>query len=112
MIEQTKCAYRIWQEIFPNFPKTFRQHLGLQIDALFIEMLELEFRAMYAKPIDKTEFVKKALLKNDLVKFFLQIAWENKHLTDGKYNTLSKSVSEAGRMLLGWNKQLNDKKLL
>jgi len=48
-----------------------------------------------------------ASAKLDSLKFFLQIAWEIKALDNKKYIALSENLSEIGRMLGGWQKQVN-----
>ena len=47
-----------------------------------------------------------AISKLDGVKFFLQIAWENKCIPNDKYSLLSEKLDEIGRMLGGWKKGL------
>jgi len=42
----------------------------------------------------------------DVLKFFLQVAWEIKALDNKKFIELSEKLIEIGRMLGGWNKQL------
>lgn len=44
----------------------------------------------------------------DLLKFFLQIAWELKALDNKKYLALSAPLIEVGKMLGGWRKQLTN----
>jgi len=47
-----------------------------------------------------------ASVKLDLLKFFLQIAWEIKSLDNKKYILLSERLNEIGKMLGGWIKAL------
>ena len=42
----------------------------------------------------------------DMLKFFMQIAWEIGALNDKKYIALSSHLTEIGKMLGGWNGQL------
>jgi hypothetical protein len=42
----------------------------------------------------------------DVLKFFLQIAWEIKTLDQNKYVALSERLQEVGRMAGGWLKNL------
>jgi len=46
------------------------------------------------------------LRKVDTLKIFLMILWETKSLDNKKYIALSQKVDEIGRMLGGWNGQL------
>ena len=50
--------------------------------------------------------IKKASLKLDLLKFFIQIAWELKAIDNKKFAELSSPLIEIGRMLGGWQRQL------
>ena len=42
----------------------------------------------------------------DLLKFFLQVAWEIESLDNKKYISLSEKMGDAGKMLGGWIKSL------
>ncbi len=52
----------------------------------------------------------KTISRLDILKFFLQIAWENKLIPTEKYAEFSKRFEEIGRMLGGWKKGLSEKK--
>ena len=90
----------------PHFPKTSRYTLGEKIDSLFIEITELAFSASYFYKAQKIPYVQKAVAKLDLLKFFLQIAWEVKALDNKKFILLSEKINEIGKMLGGWLRQL------
>lgn len=85
--------------------------MGTKIDNLFIETTELIFIASRLNKEQKLPFLQKASTKLDLLKFFLQIAWEIKALDNKKYIMLSESLNEIGRMLGGWIKGLESKTL-
>jgi hypothetical protein len=73
--------------------------------------LELSFTASYL-PIDpKIIILGKILNRLDILKFFSQLAWENKLIPNDKYIELSERLLEIGRMLGGWRKGLLEKKL-
>ncbi len=50
-------------------------------------------------------YLQKAGVKLDVLKFFLQIAWEIKALDNKKYAALSQHLNEVGKMLGGWMKR-------
>jgi hypothetical protein len=104
IIQRLIETYKLWDEIAKNFPKKSR--LRGKIDSLFIEILELSFTASYLAKDKKLPFVQKIIGKLDTLKFFLQIAWEIKQLDNKKYPILATPLSEIGRMLGGWMKQL------
>ncbi len=100
------AVYKQWHEFLPHFPKTSRYTLGSKIDALLIETTELVLKASHANKNEKRHFVHQASVKLDLLKFFLQVAWEIKALDNKKYIILSEKLDEIGRMLGGWLKAL------
>ncbi|MEK7553373.1 MAG: four helix bundle protein [Patescibacteria group bacterium] len=51
----------------------------------------------------------KIISRLDVLKFFVQLAWENKLIPTEKYAELSKRLKEIGRMLGGWRKGLQNK---
>ena len=71
--------------------------------------MEIIFRAQYAKPEQKLQYLIAGSGKIDLLKFFLQIGWENKLLDNKKYLALSTELDEIGRMLGGWKRGLETK---
>ena len=73
-------------------------------------LLENIFISIYLPPEQKIPMLITAISKLDGVKFFLQIAWENKCLPNEKYTMLSEQLNEIGRMLGGWKKGLEMKK--
>lgn len=106
VLQKLVSAYKLWHEYLPHFPKTSRYTLGEKIDSLFVEVVEYIAVASYLSKQDKIPYVKKATLKLDVLKFFLQVAWEIKALDTKKYIMLSEKLNEIGRMLGGWNRQL------
>lgn len=109
IIQRLIVVYKIWHEIVPNFPKRSKYTLGNRIDSLFVDALELIFIASYLPRDSKTPYIQKAIGKIDLIKFFLQIVWEINSLEDKKYITISEPLTEVGRMLGGWYRQLISK---
>jgi len=68
--------------------------------------MEFIAKANYADKAEKLICLKRASVKLDLIKFFLQIAWEVKSLDNKKYVSLSEKINEIGKMLGGWIKSL------
>lgn len=71
--------------------------------------MENIFVSIYLPPEQKILRLTIAISKLDGVKFFLQIAWENKCIPNEQYSNLSESLNEVGRMLGGWKKGLEKK---
>ena len=73
-------------------------------------MLEFIFRACFAyDKFEKLSLVSQAIAKNDLLKFFLQIGWEQKIVDHKQYGSLILLLDEVGRMLGGWKKDIQEK---
>jgi len=83
--------------------------IGNKIDGEFLDLLELLFKATFAyDKFEKLSLVSHAIGKNDLIKFFLQIAWEEKVLDHKKYSEHILLLDEVGRMLGGWKRHLQE----
>ncbi|MDD2753394.1 MAG: four helix bundle protein [Candidatus Portnoybacteria bacterium] len=106
MVQKLIAAYKLWHDFLPHIPKTSRYTLGIKIDGLIIETTEIIFIASRLAKNQKMPFVQKAGAKLDLLKFFVQIAWEIKSLDNKKYIALSERLGEIGKMIGGWQKQL------
>ena len=104
-----KDAYGLWQRLLPHSSKTQRRTLGDKIDALFLETLEWTFRASYVARPQKVAAVKDAVVRLDLVKFFLLVAWDIGMITDKQYAHLSAPLVESSKMLVGWKAYLEKK---
>ena len=100
------AAYQLWHGFLPQIPRLTRYSLGEKINQLFIEIIELTLVATYASKERKFEIVKKASVKLDTLKYFLQIAWNIKAINTKRFTALTSPISEAGRMFGGWKKQL------
>jgi hypothetical protein len=100
------AAYKLWHEYVGHFPKSSRYTLGSKIDTFFIETVELVFLASSVRKEKKLPFIERAVSKFDVLKMFLQLAWEVKALDNKKYAALSEPLSEIGKMLGGWHKSL------
>ena len=109
LLQRLKTVYQSWLSTVAHIPKLHRYTFGGKIDRLFLEILEITFRAQYAKPEQKLQYLVAGIGKLDLLKFFLQIGWENKLIDSKKYTLLSADIAEVGRMLGGWKKGLETK---
>jgi len=105
IVHRLIAVYKLWHEFLPHFSKTSRYTLGIKIDQLFIKVTENIFIASKQPREHKLPFLQKASAKMDMLKFFLQIAWEIKSIDNKKYLILSEYLNEIGRMLGGWQRQ-------
>jgi len=109
VILKEKEAYQYWLTLHRNFPKPERFGIGQKIDQLFLAVLELSFTTSYLPPEQKIILLGKTISQLDVLKFFVQIAWENKLIPTNKYAELSIKLEEIGRMLGGWKRGLISK---
>lgn len=110
MLVRAKEAYKLWHEYLENIKRVDRYTIGVAIDNTFTALLETLFRATFAHDkFEKLSLVGSAAGKCDLLKFFLQIAWEHKIVDHTAYGKFIVLLDEVGRMLGGWKKSLADK---
>lgn len=102
VLENTKSIYKLWQKISISFPKPFRFGLGSKIEKLFLEILEIEFLLKYSKQNEKINLLNQATHKIDILKFFLQITWENGYLKEKKFTEISLKTESVGREIYQW----------
>jgi hypothetical protein len=90
-------------------PRTARYTTGTRIENHFLDLLELIYQAYYASIENKSSLIIKSISKNDLIKYLLQIAWENKLLKEKPYLELSSKLQEVGKILGGWKNNIEVK---
>jgi hypothetical protein len=100
----------LWHSGIVNLTRVDRYTTGAKIDDIFLSLLELIFRACFAGDrFEKVSLVSQAIARSDLLKFFLQIGWEQKVVEHKKFAELIPLLTEIGRMLGGWKKSLDTK---
>jgi hypothetical protein len=109
VLTKAKETYALWFKILTDFPKVHRYNLGGKIEGYFLGLLENIFTAIYLTGEKKYLELCLAIVKLDGVKFFFQLAWENKCLPNERYAELSEKINEVGRILGGWKKGLENK---
>lgn len=106
---KTKEAYAFWLNIHKTFPRVERLSIGQRIDTTFLSILELIFTSSYLPPNHKVITLEKTISRLDSLKFFTQLAWENRLIQTAKQAELSQKLEEIGRQLGGWRKGLQQK---
>lgn len=109
MLLKEKEVYRYWLPIHRDLPKVERLGIGQKIEQVFLDILELTYASLYLPPETKIIVLSKTISRLDILKFFLQLAWESKLIPTAKHTELMKKLMEIGRMLGGWKKGLQDK---
>jgi hypothetical protein len=106
VLERIKESYLLWHEYYSTLPKVHRYTVGERIDTLFIEVLEAVSGAAYLPKDKKLPYIGLAIRKLSTVTLLLMILWETKSLRDKKYIALSIKIDDIGKMLGGWQGQL------
>jgi hypothetical protein len=106
ILEHIKESYLLWHDYYSTLPKLHRYTLGEKIDTLFIEIIEAVSSAAFLSRNEKTPWVRLAIRKLDTLKVLLMILWESDSLQDKKYVALSTKIDTVGKMLGGWQGQL------
>ena len=102
--------YQLWHSSISNLTRVDRYTIGAKVDDIFLSLLELIYKACFAHDkFEKLSLVSSATAKSDLLKFFLQLSWENEIIDHKSYGGLIILLDEVGRMLGGWKKDLNNK---
>ena len=112
ILERLKSTYALWYGYLNILPKTHRYSLGQKVDTLLVETIEAVATAAFLSKEEKLPYVRYATRKLDTLKILLLILWENQSLENKKYLALSENLNEIGRMLGGWQGQLQKKTLL
>jgi len=97
-----KECYLLWHNFLPHIPRLSRYTLGVKIDELFINILELTLTAQFTKREDKLIFLQQLNRKFDALKFFITLLWEAKGLDATQYGQLSQKLTTIGKMLGKW----------
>jgi len=102
VLNKTIAAYKLWHDWLKNFPKSSRFTLGVRLDQIFLELLELLATTQYLPKDKKLKPAIKSIKKIDLLKFYLRLCWEMKLLDDNKFRDLALKVEEIGRLAWAW----------
>jgi len=108
-ILKEKESYALWQKLHRDFPRVERLGIGQKIENLFLSVLELTFCSAYLPPEPKIIMLGKTISRLDILKFFIQLAWENKLISTEQHIELSQKLEEIGRQLGAWKKGLETK---
>jgi hypothetical protein len=106
LIKKLITAYKIWHKVLPDMPRLDRYSLGEKVTTIFTDLIELILTGSYVSKEHKLLMVQKASIKLDVLKFFLQLVWELEAIDNKKFADISVALSEVGKMIGGWQKQL------
>lgn len=109
LLEKTIQAYKFWHGLYFHLPKSTKYSLGVKIDLLLTELIDLLLTAGYAPREQKLIVIQKLSSKLDTLKFFVRVAWEIKSINDKQYMAFCVPLNEIGRMIGGWQNDLKTK---
>jgi len=109
VLEKSKTMYKKWVEIHRNIERTVKFGLGAKIDNLFIELLELLRKSVYTPANKKIVLLEEASNKIDSSRFFLQLLWEMRLVSNKQYILLETDIQDLGKIVGGWKKGLLSK---
>ena len=98
-------AYVYWNNIIRHIPKIHRYSLGIKIDTLFSDVIELVSMAQFSAQEYRTGIITKAIAKNDCLKSMLYVLFELKGIEEKKFIELAQKIEEIGKILYGWKNQ-------
>jgi hypothetical protein len=106
LLQKLKECYKVWFENYNTLPKSHRYTLGLKIDSLFVETIEGVSVASFLNKENKLPWIQFSIRKIDTLKILLIVLWETKSIDTKKYIAISLQLEEIGKMLGGWNGQI------
>ncbi len=92
-----------------TFPKKARSSFSNRVADLSLDIIEGIIDARYSRK--KDELLHQIDLKMDKLLVFLRMCHDLRHLDHKGYEYASKKINEAGRMVGGWRKYQEKKKL-
>jgi hypothetical protein len=98
-------AYVYWNDIIRHIPKIRRYSLGVKIDSIFSDVIELVSMAQFSAPEERTEILIRAIAKNDCLKSMLYALFELKGIEEKHFVELAQKIEEIGKILYGWKNQ-------
>lgn len=104
--EKLLQIYVSWQNNSKHIPKMLRYSMGVRIDSLFAQMIELISEAMFVAEDQRLSLIRRANTKNDVLKFMLYAMLEIGGLKENIYLELSFKTEGVGKMLYGWKMKL------
>ncbi len=104
MIEKVKTLYKQWMIIHRKIPRTERFGIGLRIDNAFLDLMTSLRRAMFSRPERKIPLLEIALSKIDDIRFFTQLLWETKLISNEQLTAFGKGLESIGNDTGAWRK--------
>lgn len=98
-------VYAYWHNITRHIPKMRRYSLGVKIDSLFTDIIELVSMAQFSPKEERQKILSRAITKNDCLKSMLYVLFELESIEEKYFLELGQKIEEIGKMLYGWKNQ-------
>ncbi|OGZ64088.1 MAG: hypothetical protein A2730_03065 [Candidatus Staskawiczbacteria bacterium RIFCSPHIGHO2_01_FULL_39_25] len=98
--------YKTWMEIHRNMERAARFGIGNKVDVLFLRILELLRKSMYAPINKKIVLLEEVSDHIDSFRFFFQLLWETKLVSNKEYSSFGAEIENLGKIVGGWKKGL------
>ena len=101
--------YKAWMQMHRNMERVARFGIGNKIDILFLRILELLRKSAYTPINKKLVLLDEASDHIDSFRFFFQLLWETKLISNKEYTSFGTEIENLGKIVGGWKKGLLNK---
>lgn len=108
IVNKVKEGYLVWVNIVSHIPKGPRYTIGARIENKFLYLLEISYLAYFTEKDKKMNKVLECIFVLDTLKFLIHVTWEAKFISHKQFEDVALKLDEAGKMLGGWRKKLED----
>lgn len=102
IVQKIYDFYRDFYLICEKMPKKDKYSIGLKVQSIALELLELTIEASNLNHKEKLIPLEKASTKADLLKILIRLSCDIKAIDQKKYIKLEEQLQEIGKMLGGW----------
>ncbi len=104
--------YQVYVSLYDSikyFPKKDQYTLGIRLEAMALDILELIFLARARSGAGQTLLLRKVDLKLKTLRLLVRMSHEIGALSQSSYIALEEKLLEIGRIIGGWLRKLNAK---
>lgn len=99
---KTIDLYTTWQLYTKHIPKMTRYSLGVKIENLIAEVIQMIASAQYSKDTKQLAYIEAAIAKNDVLKCMLYVLLKTSGMEVKNFFHLTEKIEEVGKILYGW----------
>lgn len=106
LLHKLKDVYLVWFGFYSELPKPHRYTLGLRVDDMMVEAIEIVTVASYSPKQDTVPILMQAIRKIDTITVMLLLLKETQLLEEKRYVTISIQLNTIGQMLGAWRNRM------